>query len=79
MAAWPMVSLDTIRSLVNARLTRVLDMAQASLPESQFTAFRKLTLNEFGRNGLEGDLQKEFKQGERAMPSRPGSDRNGPE
>ena len=74
-----MVSLDSIRALLNPRLSRLLDVAQASLPESQFVAFHKLTLNEFGRTGLEGDLQREFEQDRKATPSRPGSERHGPE
>jgi hypothetical protein len=33
-------------------------VAQASLPSSQFQAFRTVVLNEFGRNGLEGELER---------------------
>jgi hypothetical protein len=57
-----MVSLDAIRALLNPRISRMLDVAQAALPERQFAAFRKITLDEFGRNGLEADLRREFKQ-----------------
>lgn len=38
--------------------SQILTYAEASLPASQFKAFRKLVLDEFGRNGLESDLEK---------------------
>ena len=38
--------------LINARLNRVLLIAQASLSEHQYEAYRKLILDEFGRSGL---------------------------
>ncbi len=57
-----MVNLEVIKALINPRLSRLLDVAQAVLPERQFAAFRKITLDEFGRNGLEADLRREFKQ-----------------
>jgi len=79
MEAWAMVSLETIKLLLNPRVSRLLDVAQASLPESQFVAFRKITLNEFGRNGLESDLQKEFNKNRKAIPDGSGSEWHGPE
>ena len=51
-----MLSRETILPLVNARLNRVLLIAQAALPEHQFEAFRRLILDEFGRAGLIRDL-----------------------
>ncbi|MBK9521373.1 MAG: hypothetical protein IPO13_07110 [Rhodocyclaceae bacterium] len=36
---------------VNAHKNRVLLYAQAALPQSQFDAFKKLFLDEFGRVG----------------------------
>lgn len=51
-----MVNLGKVIDLVNARKNRVLLIAEASLPESQFKAFRKLFLGEFGDKGLEGEL-----------------------
>lgn len=53
-----MVTLPTFFELLNARKTRVLLYAQAALPQSQFDAFKKLFLDEFGRSGLEGQLVK---------------------
>lgn len=44
--------------LLNARKNRVLLVAQASLPEPQFRAFRQIFLDEFGKSGLEKDLEK---------------------
>ena len=52
------VALQTLLDLINARKSRVLLIAESSLPESQFRAFRKLFLCEFGEKGLEGELQK---------------------
>lgn len=53
-----MLPLGLMLELLNARKNRVLLVAQAALPESQFSAFKKLFLDEFGRNGLEGELQR---------------------
>lgn len=55
-----MVNLGKVIDLVNARKNRVLLIAEASLPESQFKAFRKLFLGEFGDKGLEGELFEMF-------------------
>ncbi len=52
----PMLTKDSILPLVNARLNRVLLIAQAALPQHQFEAFRRLILDEFGRTGLIRDL-----------------------
>lgn len=46
-----------IKSLINARKNRVLTIAQAALPESQYQAFKKLFLDEMGERGLERDLE----------------------
>lgn len=53
-----MVSLPAIVALLNHRKSRILRMAEAALPESQFRAFRGLVLDEFGREGLERDLER---------------------
>ena len=47
---------DTLLAAVNARMNQVLQIAQAALPDSQYWAFRKLFLNEFGHCGLGMDL-----------------------
>ena len=52
-----MVDESDVTELVNKRLNRVLLVAECSLPDSQYQAFRKVTLNEFGRNGLIKDLR----------------------
>jgi hypothetical protein len=52
------IALQTLLNLINARKNRALLLAEASLPESQYRAFRKLFLCEFGEKGLEGELQR---------------------
>ncbi len=49
---------QVIIELLDARKNRVLLVAQSSLPESQYKAFRKIFLNEFGKGGLEKELEK---------------------
>ncbi len=51
-----MTILHAIIAALNARKNRSLRLAEASLPPSQFQAFRKLFLGEFGREGMERDL-----------------------
>lgn len=53
-----MVSFAAIVALLNQRKSRVLRIAEAALPETQFRAFRGLVLDEFGREGLERDLER---------------------
>lgn len=69
-----MLALPTVLDLLNARKNRVLLYAQAALPQSQFEAFKKLFLDEFGRSGLEGQLVKM-----EAEPRRHGQERKGQE
>lgn len=52
--------LQMIIPLLNARKSRVLLVAQSSLPESQFRAFKKIFLDEFGQSGLEKELVRVF-------------------
>lgn len=52
------IALQTLLEMVNARKSKVLLIAESSLPEAQFRAFRKLILGEFGEKGLEGELQR---------------------
>ena len=47
-----------ILGLLNVRKNRILLVAQASLSESQFKAFRQIFLDELGKSGLEKDLEK---------------------
>lgn len=53
-----MTILSEVLELLNARKNRVLLVAESSLPESQFKAFRQIFLNEFGKGGLEKELEK---------------------
>jgi len=56
-----MVTKERIEQLINARLNQLLLVAETALPSSQFQAFRKVTLNEFGNNGLGKELDRLFK------------------
>ena len=47
---------QVIVALLNARKKQVLLFAQSSMSESQFEAFRRLFLNEFGKSGFEKEL-----------------------
>lgn len=69
-----MVSKDHVLVLIKVRLNRLLLVAEASFAEPQFRAFRKLTLDEFGRNGLEGELDRLEREGEQT--ERDGQGRN---
>jgi hypothetical protein len=51
-----------LQIIINSRLNKLLTIAEAALPTSQFQAFRKLTLDEFGKSGLANDLDQYFKQ-----------------
>ncbi|MGB8436611.1 MAG: hypothetical protein WCE38_20375 [Burkholderiales bacterium] len=59
-----MVSLGDLINTINARVNRVLLYGETSLSESQFRAFRKLVLDEFGRSGLQGELTRLFEHRE---------------
>lgn len=48
---------QVVTTLLNSRKNRVLLIAQASLPEHQYQAFKKLFLDEFGERGLEKELK----------------------
>ncbi len=60
-----MVSQDQIVQLVNARVKKILDFAELSLPQDKFLIFRKLTLDEFGRSGLIKELERVMRSTER--------------
>jgi hypothetical protein len=60
-----MVNQEHIMQLVNARVTKILDLAELSLPRDKFSLFRKLTLNEFGKSGLEKELERVLRNSER--------------
>ena len=67
-----MVMLPAILALLNQRKNRVLRIAEAALPETQFRAFRGLLLDEFGRDGLDRDLARLVAEAEqRNGPGRP--------
>ena len=55
-----MVTHHQVMERIKSRLNRVLLIGESSLPESQFRAYRKLVLDEFGRYGLERELETLF-------------------
>jgi len=57
-----MVTREQIQELINPRLNKVLLIAQSSLSKSQFEAFRKLFLDEFGNSGLGTDLERIYRE-----------------
>jgi hypothetical protein len=69
-----MVNTVRVVELVNDRVKQILLVAEAALPPSQFLAFRKLVLNEFGRNGLVGELER--LEGQVRSEERDGEGRN---
>jgi hypothetical protein len=56
-----MVTKERIDQLINPHINQLLLVAESALPSSQFQAFRKFTLNEFGNNGLSKELDRLFK------------------
>lgn len=57
-----MIDLDTIRNLVKPRMKRILEFGELALAPTQFAAFRRLVLDEFGRSGLESELERAFRE-----------------
>jgi hypothetical protein len=53
-----MTKIEAILKALNARKSKLLDVAAAALPEGQFAAFRKVVLNELGRQGFEQDVER---------------------
>jgi len=60
-----MVRQEDIERLINMRLNQVLLVAETALPPSQFQAFRKLTLNMFGKSGFGKELERVLRSQER--------------
>jgi hypothetical protein len=50
--------LEAIVAALNARMSNVLQVAEAALPPPQFQAFRKIALDQFGRSGFQRDVEK---------------------
>ncbi len=51
-----MIAPGQITALVLHRVSRLLTIAKASMPEHQFTAFRRAILDEFGSDRMEAEL-----------------------
>jgi len=54
--------LNEIIDILNEGRKRILLYAQASLPQSQLEAFRKLVLDEMGKSGIEGKVMDIFER-----------------
>lgn len=54
--------LPLIMDKLDLRKNRLLLTAQVGLPENQFDAYRKILLDELGRNGFERDLEEVLMQ-----------------
>lgn len=50
-------------ALVQARVKRVLDLAELTVPADKFERFRTLVLDEFGHKGFQGDLVRKGDEG----------------
>lgn len=59
-----MLDREELTNIINPRINRILQYAEAALPQSQFRAFRRLVLNEFGDNGMVQDLNKMERNGQ---------------
>lgn len=46
---------------LKAHLNRALLLAECAIPGDQFRAYRKAFLDEFGKSGLEGELDQLFR------------------
>jgi hypothetical protein len=55
-----MVTLGLLVQMINSRKNRLLLVAEAALPPTQFQAFRRVVLDEFGKSGLERELEQAF-------------------
>jgi hypothetical protein len=55
-------SIPLILEKLNERKNRLLLTAQVGLPDKQFEAYRKILLDELGRNGFEKDLEEVLAQ-----------------
>jgi len=53
-----MVTRDQITALAKERIGTVLDAAEAAMPPSNYKAFRRLVLKQFGTDGFEADLDR---------------------
>lgn len=51
-----MILATELLQAIDTRKKRVLLVAQVGLPSTQFDAFRKIFLDEFGNSGLESDV-----------------------
>lgn len=48
---------EQVVTMINSRLTKILNFAELAMPRDKFVVFRKLTLDEFGKSGLIKELK----------------------
>ena len=51
-----MVDLRELSTLVNRRTSKVLTVVEMAVPPEKYPGMRKFILDEFGRNGLLGEV-----------------------
>ena len=51
-----MVDLRELSAMINRRTSKVLTVAEMAVPSEKYPGMRKFILDEFGRNGLLGDV-----------------------
>jgi hypothetical protein len=54
--------LSLLLELLDRRKNRLLLVAQAALPASQYEAFRKIVLDELGKSGFQKDVEDALKR-----------------
>ena len=60
-----MVTHFLVMERIKGRMKRILDVAELAVPSEKFSLFRKVLLDEFGKNGLDKELRELFDQQER--------------
>jgi len=60
-----MVTQELIIQLVNVRVKKLLDVAELSFTQEKYPIFRKIALDEFGKSGFVGDLERIWRSKER--------------
>lgn len=56
---------DLCQAVGNTRLRKILNFAELAMERDKFEIFRKLTLDEFGKSGLIGELERGGRSRER--------------
>lgn len=65
---------EAVITLLNARKSKILTIAQVAMTEHQFKAYRSLVLDELGKEGLESELAKLLDEGNQSVKNRNGQE-----